>query len=219
MIIGISIDGVLRNLFGKMEESHMKYFPKDENEEDTKILDYDFEKWLIFPEEEVKQGEMEFNPEFNEKKFIEENSDTVLTKKIEQVTIAEFLYEKCTLEVFGYANEVSKNIMEVLNGLILEFPQHEFIIISREIGLCVPSTLFFLSKTSCMCQNIKFVKGFEDHWDYVDMMVTDHPKIINSKKFKPQVCVKIKKDFNKELKTKFEIESLKEFGEILKTIK
>ena len=97
MIIGISIDGVLRNLFGKMEESHMKYFPKDENEEDTKILDYDFEKWLIFPEEEVKQGEMEFNPEFNEKKFIEENSDTVLTKKIEQVTIEECLYEKCTL--------------------------------------------------------------------------------------------------------------------------
>jgi hypothetical protein len=56
MKIGISIDGVLRDLFGKIEDTHQKYFPS-EDDENVKVLDYDFDKWLTFPEEETKQAE------------------------------------------------------------------------------------------------------------------------------------------------------------------
>ena len=75
MKIGVSIDGVLRNFLGRVEEIYEKYFLKDENSE-IKVLDYDLEKWVTFPEEEVKQAEMEFNPEFDENSFLESEEES-----------------------------------------------------------------------------------------------------------------------------------------------
>ena len=71
--------------------------------------------------------------------------------------------------------------METLNQLILDNPQYEFILISREGGLAIPSTLFFLAKTKSICSNIRFVTDYTKVWDLVDIMVTDHPKILESK--------------------------------------
>lgn len=211
MKIGLSIDGVLRDLFGKIEDTHQKYFPpENENEDGIKILDYEFDKWLHFPEEETKQAELEFNPDFEESSFMEEEQTIDFVKTKTKVTVEEFLYEKCTLEIFGYAGESTNSVVESLNQLILENPNHEFILLSREIGLSIPSTLFFLSKTKCMCQNIKFVLDNESVWDHVDVMITDHPRIITSKPDN-KVCVKVEKDFNKLLtQSNIVIKSIKE---------
>lgn len=209
MKIGISIDGVLRDLFGKIEDTHQKYFPSEDGE-NIKVLDYDFDKWLTFPEEETKQAELEFNPEFNEDQFLNEEQDLTFNNNVNKVTVEEFLYEKCTLEIFGYANEEIHSIVETLNQLIIENPNHEFIILSREIGLSIPSTFFFLSKTKCMCQEIKFVKDYDSVWNYVDVMISDHPKIIISR---PQnkICVKVEKEFNKlNTQSNINIKSIKE---------
>lgn len=181
MKIGISIDGVLRDFLGKVGDTYEKYFPTEEDKDPIEILDYDLEKWLEFPEEENKQGEMEFDPNFEESKFMEEEQTIEIVKTKNKVTVDEFLYEKCTLEIFGYANEITASAMETLNNLILEHPEHEFIILSREGGLAIPSTLFFLSKTKSICPNIKFVTEYSKVWDYVDVMVTDHPSILKSK--------------------------------------
>ena len=181
MKIGVCIDGVLRNFLGRVEEVHEKYFPPKEGEKEIEVLDYDLEKWLTFPEEEVKQSEMEFNPDFNEEEFMSSSEEVVLEKKIDKTTVEEFLYEKCTLEIFGYANEEISSGVDTLNNLILENPEYEFYLISREVGLSVPSTLFFLSKTKCMVQNIKFIKEFKSFWDFVDVGITDRPEIIKSK--------------------------------------
>ena len=199
MKVGVSIDGVLRNFLGKVQETHEKYFPLEENKEPVQVLDYDLEKWLEFPEEENKQGELEFNPEFNESTFMDGEQTIELTKVNNKVTVDEFLYERCTLEIFGYANEVVSSAVETLNNLVLDNPQHEFIIISREGGLALPSTLFFLSKTKSLCPNIKFVTEYSKVWDYVDVMITDHPKILESKpadKFSIIIDKEYNKDFN-----------------------
>lgn len=198
MKIGISIDGVLRDFLSRVEEVYEKYFLKDEDSE-IKIPDYNLEKWLDFPEEEVKQAEMVFNPDFNEDSFLESEEETAkLENKIEKTTLEEFLYEKCTLEIFGYANETSTSIVETLNQLILDNPRHEFILISREGGMAIPSTLFFLAKTKSTCPNIKFVTEYSKVWDYVDVMVTDQPKIINTKPLE-KISIVIDKEYNKKV--------------------
>lgn len=209
MKIGVSIDGVLRNLLGKIEETHSKYFPPNEDEEGIEVLDYDLEKWLTFPEESVKQKEIEFNPDFVEVET-KEKEDIKLEVKKSKTTIQEFLYEKCTLEIFGYANESLKGIVEVLNGLMLENTKHEFIIISREGGMAIPSTHFFLAKTKSSCPNIKFVKEYSKVWDHVDVMITDHPKIIGTKP-SGKVSIIIDKDYNKDSnQNKMRFKSIKE---------
>ena len=197
MKIGVSIDGVLRDLLGQIEETHKKYFPSEDGDE-IKIPDYDLEKWVTFPNEEVDQGEMEFDPNFNENDFLESEKDTELTKVTKKVTLEEFLYEKCTVEIFGYADETISSAVETLNQLMLENPKYEFILISREGGLAIPSTLFFLAKTKSICSNIKFVTDFEKVWDYVDLMITDHPKILNTKPLN-KLSIIIDKEYNQKI--------------------
>jgi hypothetical protein len=209
MKIGVSVDGVLRNLLSKIEETHTKYFPPQEGESEIEVLDYDLEKWLTFPEEEVKQKEIEFNPDFVEVE-VKEKVDIKLETKKEKVTIQEFLYERCTVEIFGYAEESVSSAVETLNQLVIDNPQHEFIIISREGGMAIPSTFFFLAKTKSSCPNIKFVKEYSKVWDYVDVMVTDHPKIIDTKP-NGKVSIIIDKDYNKDFnQDKMRFKTIKE---------
>jgi len=208
MRIGVSIDGVIRDLLGQIEETHKKYF-YDENEDPINVKDYDLEKWVTFPDEESTEGVMEFNPEFNEETFLESEDDIKLVKVTKRVTLEEFLYEKCTVEIFGYADETISSAVETLNQLILNNPRHEFILLSREGGLAIPSTLFFLAKTKSICSNIKFVTEYGKVWDYVDVMITDHPKILNLKP-KNKLSVVIDKPYN---------ESINQSGIRIKTIK
>jgi hypothetical protein len=197
MIVGISIDGVLRNFFGQIEKVHSKYFGSEDDELIT-VEDYDLDKWVTFPEEEVKQAELEFDPNFKEDSFLESDESVGLVKQTKKVTLEEFLYEKCTLEIFGYANETISSAVETLNQLILEHPNHEFVIISREGGLAIPSTLFFLSKTKSICTNIKFIKEYSNVWDLVDVMITDNPDILKSKP-NNKLSVIVDKHYNEDI--------------------
>ena len=215
MKIGISIDGVLRDFLGQVKETHLKYYPTIEGEEEIEVSDYELDKWVTFPEEEVKQGEMEFNPDFDEESFLESEEETELAEVKDKVTLDEFLYERCTVEIFGYAEESVSSAVETLNQLIIDNPRHEFILISREGGMAIPSTLFFLAKTKSTCPNIKFVTDYSKVWDYVDVMVTDHPKIINTKPLE-KVNIVIDKEYNKKVvQSGHRIKTIKEIDERL----
>jgi hypothetical protein len=158
---------------------------------------------------------MVFNPEFNEESFLE-SEEIIETKKVsKKITLEEFLYEKCTVEIFGYANEVVSSAVETLNQLILNNPKHEFIIISREGGLAIPSTLFFLAKTKSICPNLKFVTEYSKVWDHVDIMITDHPKILNTKPI-DKFSLVIDKEYNKDIvQSGHRIKTIKEIDERL----
>ena len=54
MKIGISINGVLRDYFKQIEDTHTKYFPPEEEGEEIRVMDYDLEKWVVFPDETVE---------------------------------------------------------------------------------------------------------------------------------------------------------------------
>jgi hypothetical protein len=214
MKVGISVNGVLRDFFGRIENIHTKYFNPEDGQE-VQIKDYDLEKWLWFPKEEIVRKEMEFNPNFNMKEFLDdENSDSQLVEVTDdEITVEDFVYDKCCLEIFGYANEIIDGAVQSINELELHLKmigkEHEIIITSREAGRSVPSTLFFLSKTGCMIQDIKFTMGTTDCWQFVDVMVTDHPEILNSKPENKKV-IKIEKPFNQEIPADYTIRSVKE---------
>jgi hypothetical protein len=214
MKIGISINGTLRDFFGRIETTHTKYFNPEDGQE-VQVKDYDLEKWLWFPKEEVVRKEMEFNPNFNVKEFLaDENSENQLVEVVDdEITVEDFVYDKCCLEIFGYANESIDGAVQSINELELHLKmigkEHEIIITSREAGRSVPATLFFLSKTGCMIQDIKFTMGTTDCWQFVDVMITDHPEILNSKPEGKKV-IKIEKPFNQEISADYTIRSVKE---------
>ena len=75
--------------------------------------------------------------------------------------------------------------------------------------MAIPSTLFFLAKTKSTCPNIKFVTEYSKVWDYIDVMVTDHPSILNTKPLN-KLSIVIDKDYNK---------NFTQLGHRVKTIK
>ena len=211
MKVGININGVLRDYFGKIEKTHTKYFNPEDGQE-VVIKDYDLDKWLWFPKDDTVKKEMEFNPEFNVKDFMaDENSDNKLVEvEEEEITVEDFIYDKCCLEIFGYADESIDGAVQSINDLSLQTTgKHSMIITSREAGRGVSATLFFLSKTGCMIQDIKFTLGTNDCWEFVDCMITDHPEILNSKP-EGKISIKIEKPFNEEIPSDYTVRSVKE---------
>jgi hypothetical protein len=213
LFIGVSINGVLRDFFGKIEKTHSKYFFREDVEE-IEVKDYDLEKWITFPEEEIVHNEIEFDPNFSESDFIK-SEGTFITKEVkeEKVTVQDFVYDKCCLEIFGYAEEVLDGVVHSINELDLHIKEKgldvTLIITSRETGRSIPATLFFLSKTGCMLQNIKFTLGTTDCWEFVDCMITDHPEILKSKP-EGKKTIKIEKEYNQEIQSDYTIKSVKE---------
>jgi len=121
-----------------------------------------------------------------------------------------FLYEEYSLELFGHPNEKHKNAIIDLNTIYNQFKDdYKFVIISKEFGNSIPATLFFLSKTSCKLRDYKFVKSNKEVWDYCDVMITANPEILLTKP-ENKITIKVKSDYNTDLKSDYEVEKIKD---------
>lgn len=177
MIIGVSLDDVLRDFLGKFKSVYKKQFEKDPIEP-INTLDL----MLHFP--------FDTEDELNR-----------------------FLYEDFSLELFGHANEKYKNAVIDLNSLYSQHKDlHDFLIISKEHGNSIPATLFFLSKTSCKIREYKFILSNDGIWDHCDVMVTANPNIIINKP-ENKITIKIRTDYNTEIKSDYEVDKLKDILE------
>ena len=84
-------------------------------------------------------------------------------------------------------------------------------ILSRRLAQsCTFRSLFFLSKTGCRVQNLRFVKTYDSKWDGVDVLITANPKALEAKPA-GKVSVKVKTNYNKDVQADYEIDSLLDF--------
>jgi hypothetical protein len=88
--------------------------------------------------------------------------------------------------------------------------EHQIELVSKEVGKSIPATFFFLSKTGCKIENIRFVKKSENEWDGVDILITANPDALKNK---PQgkVSVKIKSPYNNTVGSDYELDSILDF--------
>lgn len=121
-----------------------------------------------------------------------------------------FLYLEAPLEIFGHADQMSDGLMNHFNHFltdIIDDEEHEIEIVSREIDKSIPSTYFFLSKTSCRANKIRFVRHHIEKWDGLDVLVTANPIALENKP-SGKISVKVKTSYNKDVKADYEIESI-----------
>ena len=189
MVIGITIDGVIRDFISKFELVYDKYFPLDEG---------------------VPPIERQINT-FN---LLDHFNFTGGTNELNK-----FMYVDAALEIFGHANEIKLNSVEHLNQLhnIIEDEGHTPLIISKELNNSKPATFFFLSKLSAKINNIKFVKNYEKKWSHVDILITANPTTLE-KKPAGKVSIKIINTYNKNIGSDYTIIDLKELIDDKKTL-
>ena len=82
-----------------------------------------------------------------------------------------FMYLEAPLEIFGHADQMSDGLMNHFNNFLMDVKddgEHQIELVSKEANKSIPSTFFFLSKTGCRIENIRFVQNSIKEWEGVE---------------------------------------------------
>lgn len=181
MKVGITINGVVRDFMTKFESVYDKYYPSELDDEPIKR-------------------------EITTSNLLNHFNFTGGTEELNK-----FLYVDSSLEIFGHAGETKLNSVEHLNQLhnLIEDMGHTPIVVSRELNNSKPATLFFLSKLSAKINKIIFIKDYDKVWDYVDVIITADPEILDNKP-NSKITIKVINHYNKDSESDYTILDLKE---------
>jgi len=213
--IGIEINGVLRDTISKFIQLYEKNMI-EENETENNLKSFDIDMSgntdLVINEENFKyeiKNEVTSLNLMNHFSF--RNEDELYS----------FTYEDFAMQIFGHAGSSEIFTFNDLNEIYLKYrDNNELLIVSDEMGRSKPASLFFLSKFGCQLEKIKFYSNttINSMWDEVDVLLTSNPNLILEKP-KDKIVVKYITNYNKNIKSDYEIEKLKDFDEVLQKLK
>lgn len=198
MRIGVELNGVLRNTLGKIEQTYQKFMI---DKTDGIESDDSFEYKIVKPIDtlEVKNH---FTFKDDEELF-------------------SFLYEEFPMEIFGHAQSTEYSTFNDLNDIYFKLRnEHDFVIVSDEIGKSKPSSLFFLSKFVCEFEKVKFYSNstINSMWDEIDILLTANPALLLNHP-EDKILIKYNTEYNKEISSGIEINQIKELEEVIKNLK
>lgn len=186
MTFAIDINDVLRDFTRQFKKIYKQQINRkcDIQEEDIITNEYD----LIFPFENIN-------------------------------TYHDFLYSDHALELFGSCPILNSKILpEMLNNWLLETipnidstePIKVIVVSSKEFGLSIPQTLFFLSKLSIKVREFYFPTDSYTIWDKCDILITANPTLLESKP-EGKISVKIETTYNKNCCSDYSFENSCDF--------
>ena len=215
MKIGIEVNGVLRDTFGKFRqiyEKHMIENYESENTNQTFTMDISGNTSLDGVENEFTYEIIEPIDTFELKNHFKFKSDEELY---------DFMFNDFPMQIFGHAGSTETFTFNDLNNFYTKNrDEYEIFIVSDEIGKSKPSTLFFLSKFGCLIENIKFYSNstLDNMWDTIDILLTSNPNLITTHPDN-KVLVQYVTEYNKNIDNKYKIDKLGDFDELIKQIK
>jgi hypothetical protein len=213
--IGVEINGVLRDTIGKFTQLYEKHMV-EENEIEDNLKTFDID---VSGNTELITEETKFNYEIKSEVTSLNLMDHFAFKNEEE--LYSFTYEDFAMQIFGHAGSSETFTFNDLNDLYLKYrDNNDLLIVSDEMGKSKPASLFFLSKFGCLLENIKFYSNstIKSMWDEVDILLTSNPTLLLEKP-KDKIVVKFITNYNKNIKVDYEIETLKEFDEVLQKLK
>jgi len=197
MRIGVEINGVLRNTLDKIEQTYQKFMiDKTEGIEDEDNFKYEITKPI---------NTLTLQNHFT---FVDDNE------------LYSFLYEEFPMEIFGHAQSSEYTSFNDMNDIYVELrDEHDFLIVSDEIGKSKPASLFFLSKFGCQIEKIKFYSNLtiNSMWDELDILLTSNPTLLLEYP-ENKIIIKYETEYNKEINTTHTIKTINELGNKLKEI-
>lgn len=212
--IAIEVNGVLRDTIGKLKQVYEKFL-MEKSEED------------LNPQFEINSENDDLIKVEDENKFdydiIEPISSLEISKYFKFKSHEEqfsFIYDEFPMHIFGHASSSEMLTFNYLNEFYKDFRNdYEIVIISDEIEKSKPSTLFFLSKFSCLIESVVFYNPttIDKVISSFDLIVTSNPDIVINYSNILNV-IKYETEYNKQVSTAHEIKSLRELSETIKKI-
>lgn len=118
-------------------------------------------------------------------------------------SVQEFIHIDAPLEILGGAEETETGIIQKLNQLQEEI-EDTIVLINRDSIKGRSATLFFLSKHNFGLTEIHFPNTYEACWNHVDMIITDHPDIMEAQP-EGKKLIKLEGDYNSEFESDYVI--------------
>ena len=218
--IGIEINGVLRDTISKFTELYEKHLVDSHlNESTDKTYEIEF------------SGDTDEVIEFNENVEVNNFEYKVLSPVTSldlgshfsfpsKDDLYSFMYEEYTMELFGHAPSTEMLSFNLLNDIYYNLRDtYDLMIVSDEIGRSKPSSLFFLSKFGCLVEKVFFYSEITKNnmLDEVDILLTANPDLLLNKPDN-KIIIKFITDYNKNIKSEYEIYSLSDLELTIKKI-
>lgn len=211
MKIGIEINGVLRNTIEKISQIYQKNYIDAPFAPQTYQIDLSGETEMeLITEPFVYEINLPITSLTLTNHFKFQNEDEYYS----------FLYEEHPMEIFGHAQSAEYSTFHDLNDIYRTLrDNHDFIIVSDEIGKSKPASLFFLSKFGCEIEKIKFYSNstINSMWDEIDILLTANPALLLNHP-ENKILIKYKTEYNTEINFQYEIEKISEIKTILNKI-
>ena len=220
MKIGIEINGVLRDTISKFTELYEKHLVDSHFNEST---DKTYE--IEFSGDTDEVIELNENIEVNnfEYKILSPVTSLNLVSHFSfpsKDELYSFMYEEYTMELFGHAPSTEMLSFNLLNDIYYNLRDtYDLMIVSDEIGRSKPSSLFFLSKFGCLVEKVFFYSEITKNnmLDEVDILLTSNPDLLLNKPDN-KIIIKFITDYNKNIKSEYEISSLSDLELTIKKI-
>jgi len=218
--IGIEINGVLRDTISKFTELYEKHLVDSHlNESADKTYEIEF------------SGDTDEVIEFNENIEVN-NFEYKILSPVTSLDLGShfsfpskdelysFMYEEYTMELFGHSPSTEMLSFNILNDIYYNLRDtYDLMIVSDEIGRSKPSSLFFLSKFGCLVEKVFFYSEITKNvmLDEVDILLTANPDLLLNKPDN-KIIIKFITDYNKNIKSEYEISSLSDLELTIKKI-
>lgn len=198
MIVGISIDDVIRNFSDNFLNTLDKIYGGYQEVENiinplTRAQETQFVTKYISDNQSLSRDTyslLDYSSKYG-----------IKTKK----DLYHDLYDSYSFEFFATADMIDGNfkLPSTFNKFIIDLEEDydepiELVLIDRGVSRSITSTMFFLSKTGLYPRNIKFVKNYGDEWEHVDILFTANNETLMSKP-EGKTSVKILTKYNSEI--------------------
>jgi hypothetical protein len=218
--IGIEINGVLRDTISKFTELYEKHLVDNHfNESTDKTYEIEFSgdtDEVIELNENVEVNNFEYKV-LSPVTSLDLESHFSFPSKDD---LYSFMYEEYTMELFGHAPSTEMLSFNLLNDIYYNLRDtYDLMIVSDEIGRSKPSSLFFLSKFGCLVEKVFFYSEITKNnmLDEVDILLTANPDLLLNKPDN-KIIIKFITDYNKNIKSEYEISSLSDLELTIKKI-
>ena len=214
MRIGIELNGVLRDTFGKFTQIYTKYLVDKNDDEYARkrySIDISGNTEELISNEEFKYEIISDITSLNLSNHFKFKNDDELY---------DFMYKEHAMEIFGHAGSVNYTTMNDFNDFYLDMRDtFEISIVSDEIGKSKPASLFFLSKFGCLVENVRFYSEttINSMWNSIDVLLTANPSLLLNKP-NDKLVIKYNTTYNSDIKVQYEISDIKELKLKLKEI-
>ena len=208
--IGIEINGVLRDTISKFTELYEKHLVDSHFNESTDTDE------VIELNENVEVNNFEYKV-LSPVTSLDLGSHFSFPSKDD---LYSFMYEEYTMELFGHAPSTEMLSFNLLNDIYYNLRDtYDLMIVSDEIGRSKPSSLFFLSKFGCLVEKVFFYSEITKNnmLDEVDILLTANPDLLLNKPDN-KIIIKFITDYNKNIKSEYEISSLSDLELTIKKI-